>query len=53
MRNWKTTAVGVLSIAYGIMTVFGWGVIKNPDAGVTAIITGLGLILAKDAGNKM
>ncbi|MBF0554362.1 MAG: hypothetical protein HQK96_07335 [Nitrospirae bacterium] len=52
MRNWKTTAIGILSIAYGIITVLEWGVTKNPDAGVTAIITGLGLILAKDAGNK-
>jgi hypothetical protein len=52
MKDWKTTAIGVLSIAYGIMSLFGWGAPKNPDAGTASIMTGFGLIFAKDAGKE-
>jgi hypothetical protein len=53
--SWKTTSAGILMIAGGVVgLVFAW---KNNAlneasimAGITAIVGGIGLIKAKDAG---
>lgn len=47
MRNWKTTILGILSIASALLTGgLDLGVI---GASVTSVLTGLGLITAQDA----
>ena len=44
MKNWKTTLAGAASILTGIVQI-----IKGDIAtGATAVITGVGLIFAKD-----
>ena len=44
MKNWKTTLAGAASILTGIVQI-----IKGDIAtGATAIVTGVGLIFAKD-----
>ncbi|MBF0568988.1 MAG: hypothetical protein HQK95_09015 [Nitrospirae bacterium] len=48
----KTTAIGIASIAYGIVTMFGWGVPQNQNNGFAMILSGVGLVFAKDAGGK-
>ena len=44
-KNWKTSLFGLGSIITGVATIFK----GDPVAGVTAIITGLGLVVAKDS----
>lgn len=44
MKNWKTTLAGAASILTGIVTILKGDVVN----GVTAIIAGAGLIVAKD-----
>jgi hypothetical protein len=44
-KNWKTSLFGLGSIITGLATIFK----GDPVAGVTAIITGLGLVAAKDS----
>jgi hypothetical protein len=44
-KNWKTSLFGFGSILTGIATIFKGDAV----AGVTAIITGLGLVAAKDS----
>jgi hypothetical protein len=44
-KNWKTSLFGLGSILTGVATIFK----GDPVAGVTAIITGLGLVVAKDS----
>lgn len=47
MKNWKTTLAGATSILTGIVQI-----IKGDIAtGATAIVTGVGLIFAKDHDN--
>jgi hypothetical protein len=43
-KNWKTSLAGIAAITGGIKLI----VDNNIEAGVTAIITGLGLFAAKD-----
>jgi hypothetical protein len=43
-KNWKTTLAGLGAIISGIATAFKGDIV----AGVTAVITGVGLIGAKD-----
>jgi hypothetical protein len=43
-KNWKTSLAGVAAITGGIKLI----VDNNLEAGITAIITGLGLFAAKD-----
>lgn len=44
MKNWKTTLSGILSIAAGV-----WMITNGKlEEGTTAIIAGVGLLLAKD-----
>lgn len=54
--NWKTTAAGIgaiLTALADILTGVGHGTITaNLTADVTAIIAGIGLIVAKDAHTK-
>lgn len=54
MENWKTTSAGITSIVSGISTIVYSIYTKdlNPSVittGVTFILTGIGLILAKDS----
>jgi len=44
MKNWKTTIVGVATIIGGIGLYFQ----GNTEGAVTAILGGIGLLLAKD-----
>lgn len=44
MRNWKTTLSGILTIGGGIWMVWSGKV----EEGVTTIIAGVGLLIAKD-----
>lgn len=46
MKNWKTSFLGVLSIATIGVKLANGGSISNEDIGV--IIAGVGLLLAKD-----
>lgn len=53
MKNWKTTSAGIVAIAGGISTIAFAAVEKHitPElitASLTAILTGIGLIFAKD-----
>jgi hypothetical protein len=43
-KNWKTSLAGVAAITGGIRLITD----NNIEAGITAIITGLGLFAAKD-----
>jgi len=45
--NWKTTGAGITAIIGGILQIVG----HNTQAGIVSIISGVGLIFAKD-GNK-
>ena len=47
-KNWKTTLFGISSIITGIATIIK-GDIQN---GIAIIVTGAGLVLAKDHDNK-
>jgi len=48
MRNWKTTGSGITAI---LMSIFNCVVSKRiTPEDVTVVVTGIGLILAKDAG---
>jgi len=44
MKNWKTTVFGVASIIFGIGNI----IYGNVEAGIASIVTGCGLLLAKD-----
>lgn len=44
-KNWKTSLFGLGSILTGIATLFKGDAV----AGVSAIVTGLGLVVAKDS----
>lgn len=46
-KNWKTTSMGVISIVTGIVAM------KNNDyvTGATALLSGIGLLLAFDKQN--
>ena len=50
--NWRTTGAGVLTVAVGVGALFGVTVAGsqpvNPDVAVYMILTGIGLIFAKD-----
>lgn len=50
--NWKTTGTGVILIAAGLAKLFHVSVqgIDVPGDPGTMIVTGIGLVLAKDAG---
>lgn len=48
MRNWKTTLFGISSIVTGIATIIKGDV----QTGVSIIVSGAGLIFAKDHDNK-
>jgi hypothetical protein len=47
VKNWKTTSAGILAIAGGIYTLYNDHT-KIMEA-LTCILTGIGLVLAKDA----
>jgi hypothetical protein len=47
IKNWKTTSAGILSIAGGIYTYYNDRT-KVMEA-LTCVLTGIGLIMAKDA----
>lgn len=47
-KNWKTTLFGISSIITGIATIIK-GDIQN---GIAIIVTGVGLVFAKDHDNK-
>lgn len=49
IKEIKTTVIGIVSIAYGVITIFGWRVPQNSSLGFTSVVTGIGLIFAKDA----
>lgn len=50
-RNWKTTLMGIFSLALtGVAVATNPASLTNPEV-LTGIITGVGLILAKD-GDK-
>lgn len=44
LKNWKTTLMGVASVATGISLIAS----GNTEGGVSAILAGIGLIFAKD-----
>jgi len=47
MKNWRTTLVGLIVIAVGVVHLY---VAKQADAeGLGMLTSGVGLILAKDA----
>lgn len=48
LRNWKTSLSGLGAIISGIALIFK----GNVAEGVTAIITGIGLVSAKDNDKK-
>ncbi|MBF0516395.1 MAG: hypothetical protein HQK97_04625 [Nitrospirae bacterium] len=52
MQDMRTTAIGAASIIYGIVTMFGWGVAQDQNNGFAMILTGIGLIFAKDSGGR-
>jgi hypothetical protein len=50
-KNWKTTSAGILSLVVCLLSLAGVslaGVTVDPASAVTMIITGGGLIFAKD-----
>jgi hypothetical protein len=54
MKNWKTTSAGILAIVGGIVRLYfavkaGNVSEESVITTVTAILTGIGLILAKDS----
>jgi hypothetical protein len=54
LRNWKTTSAGITAIAGGLIGMFYAIKAKNvtPEiltGAITAILTGIGLIFAKDS----
>jgi hypothetical protein len=49
IKNWKTSLAGIGSLITGIALIVKGSVTE----GVTAIITGFGLIFAKDASNGL
>lgn len=49
--NWKTTSTGILMVLAGLAGLFGiktGAVPMSPEAAVSSILGGLGLIFAKD-----
>jgi hypothetical protein len=48
MKNWKTTGSGILAILTTLFNCFSTKSITPAD--VTVVVTGIGLILAKDSG---
>jgi uncharacterized membrane protein HdeD (DUF308 family) len=52
MKNWKTTTMGVITIALSVLTIaknaLESGTVPDLMAHVTAITAGWGLIVAKD-----
>jgi hypothetical protein len=48
LKNWKTSAAGVLMILSGIGALFGIKTGIDPSAAITTIMGGIGLVLAKD-----
>lgn len=48
-KNWKTTLAGFGSLITGIASV----VTGDLHTGVAAILSGIGLIVAKDAGSNL
>ena len=47
MKNWKTTAAGVLVALLAAATYFGW-LTEEQGKSITSVLTALGLIAAKD-----
>lgn len=47
MKNWKTTAAGVLVAFLALATYFGW-LTEEQGMSITSVLTALGLIAAKD-----
>ena len=47
MKNWKTTASGVLVALIALATYFGW-LTAEQGMSVTSVLTALGLMVAKD-----
>ena len=47
MKNWKTTAAGVLVALLAAATYFGW-LTQEQSISITSVLTALGLIAAKD-----
>lgn len=48
MKNWKTTAAGVLMVLSGVGAMFGVKTGIDPSAAMPTIYGGIGLIFAKD-----
>ena len=51
-KNWKTSATGALTLALvGVKAASDPTILLQPDT-ITAVLAGVGLLLAKDASNK-
>lgn len=50
LTNWKTTSSGLLMIVMGLCSLVGikYGPGMTPEAAITAIMGGFGLLFAKD-----
>jgi len=48
LKNWKTSAAGALMILTGIGSLAGVKTGVDPNAAITSIVAGFGLLFAKD-----
>lgn len=52
LMNWKTSAAGLLLVGLGLCSLFGLQIDNVHTPPETLLISGFGLIFAKDAGRK-